>query len=65
VAALRARENAFALMALGVFTGLPVPPTLFTCELFPLLEEDLVRLLNAAHDAPDRLADTAALFDGF
>jgi len=65
LAALRERENAFALMVLGVFTGLPVPPNLLTMELFPLMEEDLIRLLNAAHDAPDRLADMAARFDGF
>ena len=63
--ALKERENAFALMTMGIFTGLPVPPSPLTLELLPLMEEDLIRLLNAAHDAPDKLSDMAALFDGF
>lgn len=64
-AVLREQENLFALLVLGVFTGLPVPPSPLTCELLPLLEEELIRLLNASHDAPDRLAGMAALLDGF
>ena len=63
--ALREKENAFTLAVLGVFTGLPVPPNPLTMELLSLMEEELIRLLNAAHDAPDKLSDMASLFDGF
>lgn len=50
-------ENIFALLTLGAFAGLPSPPMQLTLELLPLMERDLLLMLEKVDTASDPLAE--------
>jgi len=54
---IREMENIFALLTLGAFAGLPSPPMQLTLELLPLMERDLLLMLEKVDTASDPLAD--------
>ena len=56
-------ENIFSLLVLGVFVGLPSPPMQLTLELMPLMESELVLMINRADTANDPLAELFSVLD--
>jgi len=56
-------ENIFALLVLGVFVGLPSPPMQLTLELMPLMERELVIMINRTELANDPLAELFSMLD--
>jgi hypothetical protein len=54
---VREMENIFALLTLGAFVGLPSPPMQLTLELLPLMERDLLRMMEKVDTASDPLAE--------
>ncbi len=54
---VREMENIFALLTLGAFTGLPSPPMQLTLELLPLMERELLLMLEKVDTASDPLAE--------
>lgn len=56
-------ENIFALLVLGVYVGLPSPPMQLTLELMPLMERELVLMINRADTANDPLAELFSILD--
>ena len=56
-------ENIFALLVLGVYVGLPAPPMQLTLELMPLMERELVLMINRAETANDPLAELFSILD--
>ncbi len=56
-------ENIFALLVLGVYVGLPAPPMQLTLELMPLMERELVLMINRAETANDPLAELFSVLD--
>jgi hypothetical protein len=56
-------ENIFALLVLGVFVGLPSPPMQLTLELMPLMERELVIMINRADTAHDPLSELFSTLD--
>jgi hypothetical protein len=59
----RELENAFVLLLMGSFTGLPAPPSFLAVELLPYLEHELSVLNRRAADATDALAELAGCLD--
>ncbi|WP_455382195.1 hypothetical protein [Salinispira pacifica] len=59
----RELENAFVLLLMGSFTGLPAPPSFLAVELLPYLEHELAVVNRRAADATDALAELAGCLD--
>lgn len=59
----RELENAFVLLLMGSFTGLPAPPSFLAVELLPYLEHELSVVNRRAADATDALAELAGCLD--
>jgi hypothetical protein len=55
------REHIFALLVLGMFVGLPSPPLHLTMALAPLMERDMMLMLEKVGTAHDPLADLFAV----
>jgi len=51
------REHIFALLVLGMFVGLPAPPLHLTMALAPLMEREMMLMLEKVGTAHDPLAD--------
>ncbi len=59
----RELENAFVLLLMGSFTGLPAPPSFLAVELLPYLEHELQVVNRRAENASDALAELAGCLD--
>ncbi len=53
----REMENIFGLLTLGAFCGLPSPPMQLSLELLPLMERELLLMLDKVNTASDPLAE--------
>jgi len=60
---LRELENAFALLVLGSFAGVPAPPSFLAVELLPHLQHEMDVLMSRARDASDALAEMVGVLD--
>ncbi len=62
-AELREMENAFALVLMGAFTGMPAPPAYISIALLPWLERELGVMMSRSLMHDDRLSEWADLVD--
>ncbi|MBN1242677.1 MAG: hypothetical protein JXA15_08225 [Spirochaetales bacterium] len=60
---LRELENAFALLVLGGFAGLPSPPSPIAMELLPYLERELTVMMSRSDLAQDPLGVLAGMLE--
>jgi len=56
-------ENIFGLLVLGAFVGFPSPPMQITLDLLPVMEKDLITMLNKVDTAESPISDLVSIFD--
>jgi hypothetical protein len=56
-------ENIFSLLVFGSFVGLPSTPTQITLALLPLMEEDLIHMINKVQLSAGPLSDLFSYLD--
>ncbi len=56
-------ENIFGLLVLGSFVGLPAPPMHITLDLMPVMEKELILMLEKVDTASSPLSDLASIFE--
>ena len=56
-------RNIFALMVAGPFAGIPSPPVSITMELLPLMETDLILMINRIQTAHDPMGELFSSLD--
>jgi len=56
-------ENIFGLLVLGSFVGLPSPPMHITLDLMPVMEKELIHMLEKVDTASSPLSDLASIFE--
>jgi len=56
-------EQVFALLVLGSLVGLPSPPTGISLELMPVMEEELLRLVENVDTARTPISRLFSTFD--
>ena len=56
-------ENIFALITLGSFVGIPSPPMQITLELLPLMDEEIVVMMDKIATANSPLSDLVSIMD--
>ncbi len=62
-AELREMENAFALVLMGAFSGMPSPPGHISIALLPFLEREMAVMISRSLGHDDRLSEWAGLVD--
>lgn len=60
-AELKEMENAFALVLMGAFSGMPAPPGHISIALMPWLERELSVMISRSLRHDDRLSEWADL----
>ena len=56
-------ENIFGLLVLGSFIGMPSPPMQITLDLMPVMEKELIQMLEKVDTASSPLSDLASIFE--
>ncbi len=56
-------ENVFGLLVLGSFVGLASPPMQISLDLMPVMEEELVRMLQGVDTAVTPISRLFSTFD--
>lgn len=56
-------EKIFSLLTLGAFVGLPSPPMQISLELMPLMEEDLIAMIQGVDTAHEPISYLFSTFD--
>ena len=56
-------DHIFALLVMGSFVGIPAPPLQLSLELLPLMEEELLLIMNKVDTAGDPLSDLFSVLD--
>ncbi len=56
-------EKIFALLTNGSLVGLPAAPSHISLELFPLMEDDILMLLNSVDTSLNPLGELFSIFD--
>ncbi len=56
-------ENIFGLLVLGSFVGMPSPPMAITLDMMPVMEKELIRMLEKVDTASSPLSDLASVFE--
>lgn len=56
-------EYIFALLVQGTFIGMPSPPVQICLDLLPLMEKDLILLLDRVETANEPLSRLFSIFD--
>jgi len=56
-------ENIFSILVLGFLVGLPSPPVEISLELAPLMERELITMLDRVDTAAEPLAHLFSTFD--
>ena len=62
-AELEELEYVFALLTQGSFIGMPSPPAQISLDLLPLMETDLIRLVERADIANEPLSRLFSVFE--
>lgn len=62
-AELEELEYIFALLVQGAFIGMPSPPAQLTLDLLPLMEKDLILLMERVDTANEPLSRLFSVFD--
>ncbi|MEH0018327.1 MAG: hypothetical protein V6Z89_01680 [Desulfobacter sp.] len=62
-AELEEMETIFAVLVQGAFIGLPAPPAQISLDLLPIMEEDLVLLLDRVDTANEPLSRLFSVFE--
>jgi len=56
-------ENVFALITMGIFSGIPSPPTGIILRLIPHMQREMYVMLKRSADLDDVFAETLSHFD--
>lgn len=56
-------EHIFALLVMGSMTGLPSPPLQLSLELMPLMEKELLLMIDKIETAANPLSDLFSVLD--
>jgi len=56
-------ENIFGLLVLGSFIGIPSPPMHITLDLMPVMEKELIQMLEKIDTAASPLSELASVFE--
>lgn len=60
---LEEMEHIFGLLVLGSFVGMPSPPAHLTLELMPMMEKELLLMMEKVDTAHDPLAQLFSTLD--
>ena len=56
-------ENIFGVLVLGSFIGMPAPPTQISLDLMPLMEKELILMMEKVDTANEPIAQLFSVFD--
>ncbi|MCX6088049.1 MAG: hypothetical protein NTV78_02610, partial [Caldiserica bacterium] len=56
-------ENVFALITMGIFSGIPSPPTGIILRLIPHMQREMYVMLKRSANLDDVFAETLSHFD--
>jgi hypothetical protein len=56
-------ENVFALITMGIFSGIPSPPTGIILRLIPHMQREMYVMLKRSADLDDVFTETLSHFD--
>lgn len=56
-------ENIFGVLVLGSFIGMPAPPMQISLDLMPLMEKELVLMMEKVDTANEPIAQLFSVFD--
>lgn len=56
-------ENIFGILVLGSFIGMPAPPMQISLDLMPLMEKELVLMMEKVDTANEPIAQLFSVFD--
>lgn len=60
---LEEMENIFGILVLGSFIGMPAPPMQISLDLMPLMEKELVLMMEKVDTANEPIAQLFSVFD--
>ena len=60
---LEEMENIFGILVLGSFIGMPAPPTQISLDLMPLMEKELILMMQKVDIANEPIAQLFSVFD--
>jgi hypothetical protein len=56
-------ENVFALITMGIFSGIPSPPTGIVLRILPYMSREISVMVKRSADLDDVFAETLSHFD--
>ncbi|MEA2038533.1 MAG: hypothetical protein U9N82_01720 [Thermodesulfobacteriota bacterium] len=56
-------ENIFGVLVLGSFIGMPAPPMQISLDLMPLMEKELILMMEKVDTANEPIAQLFSVFD--
>ena len=56
-------ENIFGILVLGSFIGMPAPPMQISLDLMPLMEKELILMMEKVDTANEPIAQLFSVFD--
>ncbi|HDZ23761.1 MAG: hypothetical protein JRJ86_24220 [Deltaproteobacteria bacterium] len=60
---LEEMENIFGILVLGSFIGMPAPPMQISLDLMPLMEKELILMMEKVDTANEPIAQLFSVFD--
>ena len=56
-------ENVFSLLTMGMFAGIPSPPTGIVIRILPYMQREVSVMMKKTKNLSDAFGDTAGMFD--
>lgn len=56
-------ENIFSLLTMGIFAGIPSPPTGIVIRILPYMQREVSVMMKKTKELSDAFGDTAGMFD--